>query len=134
MDRRKGEGALEGKSHPAAQQPISGSESFGARGRQRSHRVKNHRNNQQHETTEVILCDPPVARETHSGHDTSNPTMIQLGLRRATQLCRDVPQPWLAAHIAGTNGKGSICHYLSHMLHDSGVRCGRFTSPHLIDR
>jgi dihydrofolate synthase len=36
--------------------------------------------------------------------------------------------------VAGTNGKGSICAYLSAMLHASGVRCGRFTSPHLIDR
>jgi folylpolyglutamate synthase/dihydrofolate synthase len=36
--------------------------------------------------------------------------------------------------VAGTNGKGTICAYLSAMLHASGVRCGRFTSPHLIDR
>lgn len=36
--------------------------------------------------------------------------------------------------MAGTNGKGTICAYLSAMLHASGVRCGRFTSPHLIDR
>jgi folylpolyglutamate synthase/dihydrofolate synthase len=36
--------------------------------------------------------------------------------------------------VAGTNGKGTICAYLSAMLHASGVRSGRFTSPHLIDR
>ncbi|TVY50015.1 putative dihydrofolate synthetase [Lachnellula occidentalis] len=60
--------------------------------------------------------------------------MIELGLGRISRLVRQTPQPWRAIHVAGTNGKGSICAYLSAMLHASGVRCGRFTSPHLIDR
>ncbi|TVY71311.1 putative dihydrofolate synthetase [Lachnellula suecica] len=60
--------------------------------------------------------------------------MIELGLARISRLVRQTPQPWRAIHVAGTNGKGSICAYLSAMLHASGVRCGRFTSPHLIDR
>lgn len=60
--------------------------------------------------------------------------MIELGLGRISRLVKQTPQPWKAIHVAGTNGKGSICAYLSAMLHASGVRCGRFTSPHLIDR
>lgn len=36
--------------------------------------------------------------------------------------------------MAGTNGKGSICAYLSAMLNASDSSCARFTSPHLIDR
>jgi folylpolyglutamate synthase/dihydrofolate synthase len=60
--------------------------------------------------------------------------MIELGLGRMTRLIRHTPQPWKAIHVAGTNGKGTICAYLSAMLHASGVRCGRFTSPHLVDR
>lgn len=60
--------------------------------------------------------------------------MIELGLARISRLLKHTPQPWKAIHVAGTNGKGSICAYLSAMLHASGVRCGRFTSPHLIDR
>ncbi|KAH7407768.1 Mur ligase [Cadophora sp. MPI-SDFR-AT-0126] len=60
--------------------------------------------------------------------------MIELGLARIGALLRQTPQPWKAIHVAGTNGKGSICAYLSAMIHASGVRCGRFTSPHLIDR
>jgi folylpolyglutamate synthase/dihydrofolate synthase len=60
--------------------------------------------------------------------------MIELGLARIGSLLRYTPQPWKAIHVAGTNGKGSICAYLSAMLHESGVRSGRFTSPHLIDR
>ncbi|PBP25099.1 dihydrofolate synthetase Fol3 [Diplocarpon rosae] len=60
--------------------------------------------------------------------------MIELGLSRITTLLRHTPQPWKAIHVAGTNGKGTICAYLSAMLRASGVRNGRFTSPHLIDR
>ncbi len=62
------------------------------------------------------------------------PTMIDLGLARISQLLRYTPQTWKAVHVAGTNGKGSICAYLSAMLQASGARCGRFTSPHLVDR
>lgn len=60
--------------------------------------------------------------------------MIELGLGRIARLVRHTPQSWKAIHVAGTNGKGTICAYLSAMLRASGVRCGRFTSPHLIDR
>ena len=60
--------------------------------------------------------------------------MIELGLARISRLLRDTPIPWSALHVAGTNGKGSVCAYASAMLHASGVKCGRFTSPHLIDR
>ncbi|TAQ91438.1 hypothetical protein B7494_g199 [Chlorociboria aeruginascens] len=60
--------------------------------------------------------------------------MIELGLGRISRLLKYTPQPWKAIHVAGTNGKGTICAYLSAMLTASGVRVGRFTSPHLIDR
>lgn len=35
-------------------------------------------------------------------------------------------------HVAGTNGKGSVCAFLSTMLEEGGYRCGLFTSPHLM--
>ncbi|KAI9780837.1 MAG: folylpolyglutamate synthase [Geoglossum umbratile] len=60
--------------------------------------------------------------------------MIELGLARVARLLKHTPLPWRSVHVAGTNGKGSICAYLSAMLHINGVRCGRFTSPHLVDR
>ncbi len=60
--------------------------------------------------------------------------MIELGLARIGRLLRETHLPWRAIHVAGTNGKGSICAYISAMLHAGHVRCGRFTSPHLIDR
>ena len=36
-------------------------------------------------------------------------------------------------HVAGTNGKGSVCHMLSSILQESGLKVGLFTSPHLLD-
>lgn len=36
-------------------------------------------------------------------------------------------------HIAGTNGKGSVCAYLNSILRKAGYRVGMFTSPHLVD-
>lgn len=35
-------------------------------------------------------------------------------------------------HVAGTNGKGSVCAFLSTMLEEGGFKCGLFTSPHLV--
>lgn len=35
-------------------------------------------------------------------------------------------------HVAGTNGKGSVCAFLSSMLTAGGKRTGLFTSPHLV--
>lgn len=36
-------------------------------------------------------------------------------------------------HVAGTNGKGSVCAFLADMLTARGYRTGLFTSPHLVD-
>ena len=36
-------------------------------------------------------------------------------------------------HVAGTNGKGSVCAYLQSVLMEAGYRTGMFTSPHLVD-
>jgi dihydrofolate synthase/folylpolyglutamate synthase len=36
-------------------------------------------------------------------------------------------------HVGGTNGKGSVCAYLSAVLTEAGYTVGRYTSPHLID-
>ena len=36
-------------------------------------------------------------------------------------------------HVAGTNGKGSVCNMLASILTQSGYNVGLFTSPHLLD-
>ncbi len=58
------------------------------------------------------------------------------GLSRITELCRLLgdPQDKLRfIHVAGTNGKGSVCAMLSSILTSSGYKTGLFTSPHLIE-
>ncbi|MEG4112961.1 MULTISPECIES: folylpolyglutamate synthase/dihydrofolate synthase family protein [unclassified Microcoleus] len=61
---------------------------------------------------------------------------IHLGLERIKQLLEKLDNPHQKVpiiHIAGTNGKGSVCAYLSSVLTEAGYRVGRYTSPHLID-
>lgn len=61
---------------------------------------------------------------------------IHLGLERIHQLLELLGQPHLQVpviHVAGTNGKGSVCAYLSAVLTAAGYRVGRYTSPHLVD-
>lgn len=41
--------------------------------------------------------------------------------------------PFPVIHVAGTNGKGSVCACLASILKESGRRVGIFTSPHLVD-
>ena len=36
-------------------------------------------------------------------------------------------------HVAGTNGKGSVCKYISRILRSAGYHTGLFVSPHLVD-
>lgn len=38
----------------------------------------------------------------------------------------------LTIHVAGTNGKGSVCAYLDSVLREAGYKTGMFTSPHLV--
>ncbi len=60
---------------------------------------------------------------------------ICLGLERIEQLLVDLGNPQQQVpivHVAGTNGKGSVCAYLSAVLKAAGYRVGRFISPHLI--
>ncbi len=61
---------------------------------------------------------------------------VHLGLERIEKLLANLGNPHrqvLIIHVAGTNGKGSVCAYLSSVLTQAGYRTGRYTSPHLID-
>ncbi|CCJ30744.1 unnamed protein product [Pneumocystis jirovecii] len=62
---------------------------------------------------------------------------LRLGLSRIRQLLDYLGNPqnyFQAIHVAGTNGKGSVCAYLSSYLNFSGIRVGLYCSPHLMDR
>ncbi|BBD58075.1 folylpolyglutamate synthase [Nostoc sp. HK-01] len=61
---------------------------------------------------------------------------VNLGLSRILKLLANLGNPHeriSVIHVAGTNGKGSVCAYLSSVLTEAGYCTGRYISPHLID-
>ncbi|MFN9176423.1 MAG: bifunctional folylpolyglutamate synthase/dihydrofolate synthase [Synechocystis sp.] len=61
---------------------------------------------------------------------------VNLGLSRIHELLEKLDNPQRKVpyvHVGGTNGKGSVCAYLSAVLTEAGYTVGRYTSPHLID-
>ncbi|CAM1500560.1 Fc.00g097220.m01.CDS01 [Cosmosporella sp. VM-42] len=58
---------------------------------------------------------------------------IRLGLDRINRVVPDT-QEWQGVHVAGTNGKGSICAFLSGLFRLSGVGYGSYTSPAFPER
>jgi dihydrofolate synthase / folylpolyglutamate synthase len=60
---------------------------------------------------------------------------VELGLERIQRLLAALGNPQHQVpilHVAGSNGKGSVCAYLSAVLTNAGYRVGRYTSPHLV--
>ena len=60
----------------------------------------------------------------------------RLGLERVKKFLNMIgnPQDSLKfVHVAGTNGKGSVCFMLSSVLKESGYKTGTFISPHIED-
>jgi dihydrofolate synthase / folylpolyglutamate synthase len=59
----------------------------------------------------------------------------KLGLKNIAQLTTvlGLPQDRLKfIHVAGTNGKGSVCAFLDSIYRQAGYKVGMFTSPHLV--
>ena len=58
------------------------------------------------------------------------------GVERGELLLKALGNPefkFKTIHVAGTNGKGSTCAYLSSIIEKNGHKVGMFTSPHLVD-
>ena len=50
-------------------------------------------------------------------------------------ICKEMGHPEQAVpmiHVAGTNGKGSVCRMLASIYQSAGYRTGLYTSPHLV--
>ncbi|HVC08614.1 MAG TPA: folylpolyglutamate synthase/dihydrofolate synthase family protein [Elusimicrobiota bacterium] len=61
-------------------------------------------------------------------------TRVDLGLarvRRVLAALRNPQEAFLSFHVAGTNGKGSICAMLESVLRRAGYKTGLYVSPHL---
>ncbi|MDR1571025.1 MAG: bifunctional folylpolyglutamate synthase/dihydrofolate synthase [Clostridiales Family XIII bacterium] len=60
----------------------------------------------------------------------------RLGLERMAALMDRLGNPqdgMKAIHVAGTNGKGSVCRYIYSVLREHGYRAGLYTSPFVVD-
>ncbi len=61
---------------------------------------------------------------------------IKLGLETVQTLLNRLDRPhhrYPSIHVAGSNGKGSVCAVLDALLSGYGNTVGRYTSPHLVD-
>lgn len=70
----------------------------------------------------------------YAGGDMTTP---HLGLERVQKLLDLTGNPDAALkiiHVAGTNGKGSVCRFVLSILKESGKKVGLFSSPCLTDR
>lgn len=80
--------------------------------------------------------DLKTAQEARAFLDDLRRLGMKLGLENPRRWARyfGSPQSKLRfLHVAGTNGKGSVCAMLESIYRAAGYRVGLFTSPHLID-
>jgi dihydrofolate synthase / folylpolyglutamate synthase len=87
-----------------------------------------------------------MAKSESSPHETSDvlldrlkrlyPVTIELSLERLHKLLAKLGNPQKRmgpiVHVAGTNGKGSVCAYLAAMATAAGLRVHWYSSPHLV--
>ena len=55
-------------------------------------------------------------------------------IRNLMQELGNVQEQLHIIHVAGTNGKGSVCAFLSAALTEAGYRVGRYNSPAVFER
>ena len=65
----------------------------------------------------------------HKGHFNLNLKNIKLLLKKLNNPQKDLK----VIHVAGTNGKGSVCAMISSILKEANYKVGMYTSPHLKD-
>lgn len=61
---------------------------------------------------------------------------INLGLERVQVVLKKLGNPQdkiKVIHVAGTNGKGSVCSIIANVLKCAGNKVGLYTSPHLVE-
>ncbi len=74
-------------------------------------------------------------REFNSILNSLNPYSMDLTLDRINAFCSKIGNPqdgYKSILVGGTNGKGSVCQYLTDCFVSNGYACGTYTSPHLI--
>ncbi|MCM1046460.1 MAG: bifunctional folylpolyglutamate synthase/dihydrofolate synthase [Candidatus Gastranaerophilales bacterium] len=69
------------------------------------------------------LCETPKFTKKHTLEET----------KAFLHTLGDPDRQMRILHVAGTNGKGSVCAYLCSVLEEAGYQVCMFTSPHLVD-
>ncbi|MDD3125940.1 MAG: bifunctional folylpolyglutamate synthase/dihydrofolate synthase, partial [Candidatus Kapabacteria bacterium] len=72
-----------------------------------------------------------ILEELYSFHRAG----IQPGLHRTHLLLAELGNPeakMKCIHVAGTNGKGSVCSMLASLFSEAGYKTGLYTSPHIM--
>jgi len=67
--------------------------------------------------------------------ESIHPDSIEFGLERVNSVFLKLfPEglPFPVITVAGTNGKGSCCAYIEAIMQESGLKSGKYTSPHLV--
>lgn len=80
------------------------------------------------ETLQYLYDRLPVFH--HVGSSAYKP-----GLDNTIRLMNSLNNPqekFRSIHVAGTNGKGSVSHFLAAVMQSAGYKVGLYTSPHLV--
>src|SRR5207244_11533440 len=94
-----------------------------------------------HAAGQHLPCLPPTPRSGMTYQESLDYLTslgrfgIKLGLERTQALLRALGDPqelFQGVHVAGTNGKGSVCAMLASILQTDGHRVGLMPKPHLI--
>jgi dihydrofolate synthase/folylpolyglutamate synthase len=75
-----------------------------------------------------------ATRLEHAFGRERTPAPLALGgIRELLAALGDPHRRLDAVHVAGTNGKGTVCALVERVLREAGCRTGLYTSPHLVD-
>lgn len=88
------------------------------------------------DTTNDIFKEKPSAATFEEALSQASSFGIRPGLETMEALLEELghPQDRLSiVHVAGTNGKGSVCALLESVFRAAGYKTGLYTSPHLVE-
>lgn len=80
---------------------------------------------------EVLNYLESVPKYSHTGQAAAN-----FNLDRMRKICSEMGNPqkrFKSIHVAGTNGKGTICRMLASVYQEAGYKTALYTSPHLMN-
>ncbi len=86
------------------------------------------RNTERHWAEQALLVEQALLAR----NPENKPRPRLAPTRRAVELLGDPQSSYRVIHVTGTNGKTSTARLIERLLRETGLRTGRFTSPHLV--